>query len=219
MTIDQRTPVIVGVGQSAERIADVDYRAMSAVDLAAEAAEAALTDSGAVDPRAVAKAIDTVVGTRQFEISAPGPSPLGRSTNYPRSVASRLGVDPRWAVLDALGGQGPQRLVTEFAGKIAAGEISAAVLFGLDNSSTLRHFADAEDKPDFSETVGGQLEDRGYGWEEFIDPNIVIHGLTSPVAQFRVMENARRARLGLSKQVYLRRNGRAVRAVLHRRRG
>ena len=42
MTIDPRTPVVVGVGQAAERVGDADYRGMSAVDLATAAAQAAL---------------------------------------------------------------------------------------------------------------------------------------------------------------------------------
>ena len=72
MAVDPRTPVIVGVGQFAENIDDPAYRGMSAVELATEAARAALTDTGA-DVAAVAKAIDVAVGLRPFEISGPGP--------------------------------------------------------------------------------------------------------------------------------------------------
>ena len=66
--VDPRTPVLVGVGQFTERIDDADYRGMSAVDLATAAAQAALADTGA-DVAKVAKAVDTVFGLRQFEIS------------------------------------------------------------------------------------------------------------------------------------------------------
>ena len=45
--VDPRTPVIVGVGQFTENIDDPSYRGMSAVELATEAAKAALTDTGA----------------------------------------------------------------------------------------------------------------------------------------------------------------------------
>ena len=93
MTVDPRTPVIVGVGQSAENIDDPGYRGMSAVELATTAARPALHDCGA-DVDAVARAIDTVAGVRHFEISGPGPAPLGRSTNYPRSVARRWAPSP-----------------------------------------------------------------------------------------------------------------------------
>ena len=89
--LDPRTPVIVGVGQASERFDSPGYRRRSPVDLAADAAREALADTGA-DPVAVAAAIDTIVGVRQFENSHPrARAPLGRSDNYPRSVAGRVG--------------------------------------------------------------------------------------------------------------------------------
>ena len=84
----------------------------------------------------VAKAIDAVVGLRQFEISGPMPATLGKSNNYPRSVMQRLGAQPARAVLEPVGGQGPQKLVTEFAGAIATGEIDVAMILG--SNETLR---------------------------------------------------------------------------------
>jgi len=85
--VDARTPVIVGVGQSAENIGDSSYRGMSSVELAALS--------------------DTVAGIRQFEISGRTPAPLGKSNNYPRSVAQRIGADPARAIVEPIGGQGP----------------------------------------------------------------------------------------------------------------
>ncbi|CAJ1494541.1 acetyl-CoA acetyltransferase [[Mycobacterium] kokjensenii] len=201
--IDPRTPVVVGVGQSAERIDDADYRAMSPVQLAAAAAQAALADCGA-DTEQVASAIDAIVATRAFEISIPkAPAPLGKSNNFPRSVARLIGADPARAVLDKVGGQGPQKLLTEFAGEIVAGAADVVLLCGSDATSTLRHFAKSETKPDFNETVDGQLEDRGYGLEDFVERYTVIHGLTGAPVQYALLENARRAGLGMSKADYL----------------
>lgn len=57
-------------------------------------------------PAAVAGAVDTVLGIRQFEISAPGRPPLGCLTNYPRSVAARVGAGPARAVLGTGRGTG-----------------------------------------------------------------------------------------------------------------
>lgn len=203
MSIDPRTPVVVGVGQAAERIDDADYRAMSPVELAAAAAQAALADCGA-NADQVASAIDAVVATRQFEISIPkAPAPLGKSNNFPRSVARLLGTEPARAVLDKVGGQGPQKLLTEFAGEIVAGTADVVLLCGSDATSTLRHFAKADNKPDFTETIDGQLEDRGFGLDEFVERYTVIHGLTGAPVQYGLLENARRARLGLSTADYL----------------
>ena len=60
MNLDPHTPVIVGVGQAAEHIDDPEYRAMSAVELAAAAARAAVHDCDA-DFAAVSAAIDTAL--------------------------------------------------------------------------------------------------------------------------------------------------------------
>lgn len=199
--VGPRTPVLVGVGQFTERLDDPGYRGMSSVDLATAAAAAALSDTG-VNGAAVAAAIDTVAALRQFEISGREPTPLGGSTNYPRSVAGRLGASPVRAVLEPIGGQGPQHLVTEFAAAIAAGDADVVLVMGSENGSTLRYFADRADKPDHSEVADGQLEDRGFGYEGLFDEYTVAHGLLGAPAQYGILENARRARLGLGVTEY-----------------
>jgi acetyl-CoA C-acetyltransferase len=207
MNLDLQTPVIVGVGQAAERIDDPDYRAMSAVELAAAAARAALVDCGA-DFVSVSAAVDTVAGVRQFEISGPvANAPLGRSNNYPRSVANRVGAEPARAILEIVGGQGPQHLISELAAEIAAGRSQVAMAFGSDATSTLRHFARAETKPDFAETVEGQLEDRGQGIGGLISRYTVMHGLIDAPTQYGLLENARRAGTGLGPAEYRRQMG------------
>jgi len=207
VTLDPHTPVVVGVGQFAERIDDPDYRAMSPVELAATAARAALVDCGA-DFGAVAAAVDMVAGVRQFEISGPvATAPLGRSNDYPRSVANRIGAQPARAILEIVGGQGPQHLISELAAEIAAGRSKVTLIFGSDATSTLRHFARAETKPDFTETVDGDLEDRGPGIEKLISRYTVVHGLTSAPIQYALLENARRAGRGLGPLEYRRQMG------------
>jgi len=195
--------VVVGVGQFTERIDDPGYRGMSAVDLATAAARAALVDTGA-DVDAVAGAIDTVVGIRQFEISSRGPAPLGSSTNYPRSVCQRIGASPARAVLEPIGGQGPQHAVTEFATQIAAGGADVVLVLGSENGSTLRYFAKRDDKPDHSEAIDGQLEDRGLGYEGLFTKYTVAHGMHGAPAQYGLLENARRGRVSLGVTEYRR---------------
>jgi acetyl-CoA C-acetyltransferase len=209
MNLDSRTPVVVGVGQAAERIDDANYRGMSAVEVAAAAARAALDDCGA-HIAAAAAAIDTVAGVRQFEITGVIKAPLGRSNNYPRSVANRIGATPTRAILEIVGGQGPQHLISELAAEIAAGRSEAAMIFGSDTTSTLRHFAQGSEglaKPDFTETVDGDLEDRGQGMENLVSRYTVSHGLTSAPIQYALLENARRAGTGLGPTAYRRQMG------------
>ncbi|KUH92689.1 acetyl-CoA acetyltransferase [Mycobacterium sp. IS-3022] len=201
--VDPRTPVIVGVGQFTERIDDPDYRGMSAVDLATEAVRAALTDTG-VEVTTAAKAIDTVYGLRQFEISGPMPATLGKSNNYPRSVMRRVGGDPARVVLEPVGGQGPQKLVTEAGNAIAAGEFDVAMVIGSEPGSTARYFANRDEKPDFTEHVDGQLEDRGHQIHQYFTEYTASHGLTGAAVQYGLLDNARRRRLGLGVAEYRR---------------
>jgi acetyl-CoA C-acetyltransferase len=215
MAVDPRTPVVVGVGQFTERIGDADYRGMSSVELATEATKAALADTG-VDPATVAEAIEVFAGLRQFEICTPfSKPPLGCSDNYVRSVAQRVGADPARAVLEPIGGNGPQKLMTEFAAAIAAGNHEVVLILGSEPGSTAKYFSDRAraseatgkeiDKPDFTEHVGGQLEDRGYGFEQYMSEYTAKHGLTGAPVQYGLLDNARRARLGLSVGDYRRR--------------
>ena len=156
-------------------------------------------------------AVDTVAGVRQFEISGPvATAPLGRSNNYPRSVANRIGAEPARAILEIVGGQGPQHLISELAAEIAAGRSTVALIFGSDATSTLRHFARATEgsaKPDFTETVDGALEDRGQGIDGLISRYTVVHGLIDAPTQYGLLENARRAGTGLGPAEYRRQMG------------
>ena len=229
MNLDPRTPVIVGVGQSAERLGEPGYRRRSPVDLAADAAREAILDTGAgtaadtgSSTAAVAAAIDTVAGIRQFENSTPGArAPLGRSDNYPRSVAGRVGASPARAVLEVSGGQAPQHLVNEFAAAIVAGRSDVVLLFGSEAISTIEHFARADkaDRPDFAEHAEGSVEDRGYGLKGLVSTapgRARAHGRAQPV---RADRQRPPGQAEADPRGVRRRDGRPVRAVHHGRRG
>jgi acetyl-CoA C-acetyltransferase len=147
--------------------------------------------------------IDTVVGVRQFENSVPGGrAPLGRSDNYPRSVAGRIAASPARAVLEVSGGQAPQHLVNEFAAVIAGGGSQLTLIFGSEAISTIGHLAQADAKPDFTEHAEGSLEDRGYGLSGMVSRHLAAHGLTGAPSQYALIDNARRARLKQTREEY-----------------
>ena len=201
--VDPGTPVLVGVGQVSERIGQPGYRALSPVELAAEAARRALADALG-ETGAIAASIDTVAGVRQFENSYPGArAPLGRSDNYPRSVANRIGATPATAILEVVGGQSPQHLVTELAATIAEGGSQVALVFGAEAISTVRHFAGTSEAPDFTEQTPGQLTDRGFGLDGLITEELLRHGLTEVSSQYALCENARRAATKQTREQYL----------------
>ncbi len=200
MSIPDNTPVLIGVGEASERIDAPDYQALSPVDLASAAAQAAIEDAGGRD---LAANIDFVASIRQFEVSGPGAKPpFGASDNFSRSVAGRIGADPKRAVLEIVGGQGPQHLVNEMAHAIAAGEVGMALLVGSEAISTVRHLATRNETRDWSEAIGGQLEDRGYGMDGLVTADLAIHGARSPIQLYALFENARRAKLGINRADY-----------------
>ncbi|MGO3327249.1 acetyl-CoA acetyltransferase [Gordonia sp. (in: high G+C Gram-positive bacteria)] len=200
--IDPATPIIVGVGQASERLDDPDYHRLGEADLAASSVRAAFADTG-VDPATLATVIDVAVAVRSFEKSSPASSsPLGRPDNMPRAVAQRTGMAPRRAVEEVTGGQSPQHLVTEFGTEIASGRTDAVVLFGAEVMSTVRAALKSDDRPDYSEEIGGQLEDRGFGIAGLTSADEVRHGVMAPITQYSLLENARRHRLGRSRAEY-----------------
>jgi acetyl-CoA C-acetyltransferase len=193
--------VIIGVGEASERIDAADYAALSPVELAARAAQAAIADAAAARP--LAPEIDVLAAIRQFEISGPrAVAPFGRSDNLPRSVARRIGADPKRAILEPVGGQGPQHLVNEFAQGIGRGEADLALFVGAEAISTVRHLTGRGEARDWAETVGGDLEDRGYGVEHLLDPELAQHGARTPIQVYALYENARRAGLKLDRAAY-----------------
>ncbi|WP_439817376.1 acetyl-CoA acetyltransferase [Zavarzinia sp. CC-PAN008] len=209
MTVpSDRTPVIIGVGEASETIGSPAYKALSPADLAGLAARTAVADTGA-DAARVAAAIDTIATIPQFEASGPNVvAPFGKSNNFPRSVAKRIGANPARAIQEVVGGQGPQHLLSELAERIAAGEIDAALIAGSEAISTARDLATKGENPDWSEEVEGSLEFRGYGLDGLLSPPMLEHGIGAPVLYYAMFENARRGRLGLSPQAYAKEMGR-----------
>lgn len=195
--VADRTPVIIGVGQVSERVGEPGYLERSPMDLAGDALKAALADAGA--PRKLAAALDTVAAIRQFEISATRYSaPFGHSNNTPRSAARRAGANPDRAILEVVGGQGPQRLVGELASEIAAGRSQMAAIVGSEAISTLRSLLGRGEQRDWSEVRRGSLEDRGPGYDGVVDRTAIAHGVAAPIGGYALAENVRRERLGLS---------------------
>lgn len=196
-----RTPVIVGVGQIAEWTDRPGYRALSPMDLAGEALARAIADAGATAD--LAAAIDCVAAIRQFEISSPvATAPFGTSNNPPRSIASRVRADPARAILEVVGGQGPQKLVGELATDIAEGRSDLAAIAGSEAISTMLALLAKGQTPDWSEQMDGTMEDRGYGMKGLIDRPLIQHGLGTPIAGYALLENARRAQHGMTPDGY-----------------
>ena len=199
--VADNTPVVIGVGQFSERVGEPGYVERSHMDLAGAALAAAIADAGASQP--LSPALDTLAAIRQFEISATRYSaPFGHADNVPRAIASRVGANPARAILDIVGGQGPQKLVGELAAEIAAGRSKMAAVVGAEAISTMRSILGRGETRDWSETHGGTIEDRGTGYDGMVDKTSLLHGVGAPIAGYAIAENVRRERLGLSLEDY-----------------
>ncbi|WP_106351219.1 enoyl-CoA hydratase-related protein [Antricoccus suffuscus] len=207
MSISPSTPIIVGVGQFTERIGSPEYAALSSADIAARAAERAFADAKSLD--SLGQHVDAIATTRTFEDSTPRRAqPFGKTDNFPRSVASRLGIAPRVAVLEKAGGNTPQQLVTEFAERLSTGEFRMVLLAGGENISTARWLQKSGESADWSETVEGSVENRGMGMTGLAYRYNMSHGVVGAPPSYALCETARRGRLGQAPDEYLAEMGR-----------
>jgi len=116
MSIDPRTPVIVGVGQVVQRATGLDD-AQSPVALMTEAVERAAADAGLAGvPAADALRVVQLLSWRYRDPA--------------RFVAEALGLEPRELAYTTPGGNTPQMLVNLTAGEIQRGELDLAILTG-----------------------------------------------------------------------------------------
>jgi len=175
VALDDRLPVVVGTGQSIERL-----RTVSALDLATTAARTALDDAPGLRPRVSRVSIVNMV------------SPVGRS---PATVlARRLGLSPRVAEVSTLGGNSPQMLVARAATAIATGQadvvlVAGAEALGSPGAPGPSENIDAE--PAEPDPVVGDARPGAGGHE-------MAAGLLAPVTIFALIESALAARAGRS---------------------
>ena len=140
---------------------------------------------------AVAAAVDTIAALRQFEISGRN-APMGKSNNYPRSVAKRIGAEPARAILEPVGGQGPQHLVSELRPEPSPRGRGGRLIFGSERTPPSGTSPTGETKPDFTETVEGDWRTAARATKGS-SRYTVRHGLTGAPIQYAMLENARRA--------------------------
>lgn len=197
MSIDPRTPVIVGVGQKTVHWNPASGDAApSPQSLRADAARLALADSGVGD--ALGGIIDRVVAVRTMLDSVPGaPQPFGRCANPPGTVAADLGLTPRESIHSHVGGDQPQALVNESAGAIFAGEARAILLTGSEATAAMKAALKAGQALDWSHSAGDVQDDRGLG-ASLLSAYDVANGLGAPTQTYPAFEQALRARWGNS---------------------
>ena len=198
--IDPRTPILVGAGQ----LTDTDGKPSSErsrVAFSAEAAKAALADTGAsIGADALGRKVDALAVMEFFsDISPRFASPYGRSSNPPKSVANRLGAAPRQLLYSHSGGNMPQYLVNRFAEEISRGETELALICGAELLRSTQNARRAGMKIDWNEDPGGgeptRVGDSRFGFSE----EEARHELRAAIHFYPLLENAIRG--GLKRDV------------------
>ena len=136
MSLDPRTPVLVGVGQVTvhpDPETDPSERP-EPVELMARALRAAAEDADGVEPGASASAGSALI--RRAD-SLRVVLPLGwRAVNPPLLVAERLGFDaddaPAELMLTAIGGNNPQALMHDACRSISRGDLDVVLVTGAE---------------------------------------------------------------------------------------
>ncbi|HTQ12314.1 MAG TPA: acetyl-CoA acetyltransferase [Rhizomicrobium sp.] len=193
MTIDPRTPILVGGGQFTQRTARENriHESLSPIAMLEKAARLALADTGHADE--LIRTLDTVAVVR-FTADSPGEQgrlPKRMFRNPPGSLARHLGASPRRALYTATGGNTPQWLVNRTAEEIANGECDAALLVGAEYIATLlgamKQGIDLgwQNEPD----PGSDPEEIG-NQREGVSPYERAYGLHFPVNAYPLFENA-----------------------------
>ncbi|WP_249171750.1 acetyl-CoA acetyltransferase [Erythrobacter sp. JK5] len=93
-------------------------------------------------------------------------------------------------------------MVGEVAERIAHCEYDVAAIVGSEAISTVLNLLKRGERPDWSEEVEGAMDDRGYGPERIFEKVWQSHGSKGVIGGYACVDNARRARLGLSPQAY-----------------
>jgi acetyl-CoA C-acetyltransferase len=189
MTLDPRTPVIIGVGQYLHRAAGIDD-ALEPAELMEEAARRAATDAGLTEiPK-----VDSIriVGLLSWRYHNPG-----------EALSRRLGLQPRQTAVSTMGGNSPQSLVNSTCADIQNGLLDIALLSGAEAWKTRTRARQTETELQWSAKEG------------FRDPDLIgseftmnleaetQRGIYMPVQVYPMFETAIRAASGVSPEDHL----------------
>ena len=196
MSMKDSTPIIVGAGQYVEREAGET----SPMGIASRAAQAAIDACGG---SGIADAIDTIAVTKIFSDSAAmWATEQGRSNNPPQSIAKAIGANPSDRIYSVTGGNVPQSFVIEFFADLMEGKRSMVLVAGSEAIRNQRNAKRNNLTLDWEEEFDEPLEDRGFG--DFVANNQErFNGMVMPLFYYAIIEEARRQRLGLSREDYL----------------
>ncbi len=198
---DKKAPVLIGVGETSGRklkqSQGIEWP--STVDLAADAIKEALADSGV--PEKLADSIDCLLSTRLFHDSGL-PHDFGSPDNHPESVARASGLDPATLLYGDAGGQSPQKHLNKLACQVHSGEYKAVVLSSAENMGTVKRARRSGQELDWSQPATREMTDLKTDQDKMLTAYEWRQGLINMPMAYGIVENARRARLGMDRDSY-----------------
>ncbi len=185
MSLDPRTPVLVGVAQVTHR----DGAPPSPLELMAQAARAAAEDAGSA---ALLQRTQAVAVVDLFSWPVPDPA---------AALAQELGIDARETVVSARGGNGPIALLGDAAARIAAGELDVALLAGGEAGTAFQTALREGRDPGWPTQPEGTAPTRTVGADRDPgDPAELEAGLIAPIFWYPLFEHAVRGAAGRSRE-------------------
>jgi acetyl-CoA C-acetyltransferase len=185
MSLDPRTPVLVGAGQWSNRV-DRGEPAVEPTEMMAEALRRAAADSGGAD--GLLTQADAVRVLSVFS---------RRYRNAARLVAERIGARPRDEALSPIGGNEPQTLVSRACLDIAAGDAEIVLICGAEAWRT--RSSTPPDEIDWTTQDDSVPEARLTSPEvELNHPGELARHLYMPTQVYPLFEQALRHRAGRS---------------------
>ena len=201
MNREDSLPIIVGVGQVVDHWDGRDLdQSSSPISLITESIKRAQADAGVFD---LVEKIDTLAVVRAYTDSLRKPfDPFGKAKNFPAAVIEAASLSPKRTIYSTAGGEQPQSLVNELSEDIARGDIRMAMITGGEALATLKTALKKQLALDWSSEADADIEDRGTQ-TDFISKYEMVNGMGLPPQTYAAMEQALRARLGMSRVQYL----------------
>ncbi|MEO9600139.1 hypothetical protein [Parasphingorhabdus sp.] len=198
---DKSAPVLIGVGEtSGQKLKQsLGLEWPSTVDLASAAVKQALADSGAADK--LAASIDCLLSIRLFHDSGL-PHDCGSPENHPEAVATASGLDPAHLLYGDVGGQSPQKHLNKLACQVHDGEYKAVVLSSAENMGTVKRARRSGHKLDWNQPATREMTDLITNEDKMLTAYEWRQGIISMPMAYGIVENARRARLGMDRDSY-----------------
>ena len=186
MSVDPRSPCIIGVGQLVAR--PEDGPAPEPLEMWDSVVRAAAADAHATGD--VLGAVDSmqIVYCQSWQYDDP-----------PGRLCERLGIDPKHRLYSGIGGTTPQLLVNDAAGAIVQGDVDVAVVTGAEALDTVRRLKKAGERPQFSHR---DPEKKPFPFEAPFHPAEIAHEVFQAYTTFALWDVARRAHLGVAPDAY-----------------